>query len=54
MGGVEQIVRKGEIARYKQFLLLSQCFPQLYIFSERQNSALCGHKLKVLKTLDCL
>ena len=31
---VENIVRKGEIACYKQFLLFSQCFPQLYIFSE--------------------
>ena len=30
---VENIVRKGEIACYKQFLLLSQCFQQLYIFS---------------------
>ena len=26
---VENIVRKGEIACYKQFLLFSQCFPQL-------------------------
>ena len=25
-------MRKGEIACYKQFLLFSQCFPQLYIF----------------------
>ena len=30
---VENIVRKGEIACYKQFLLFSQCFPQLYIYS---------------------
>ena len=30
---VENIARKGEIACYKQFLLFSQCFPQLYIFS---------------------
>ena len=29
---VENIVRKGEIACTKQFLLFSQCFPQLYIF----------------------
>ena len=28
---VENIVRKGEIVCYKQFLLFSQCFPQLYI-----------------------
>ena len=31
--GKKNIVRRGEIACYKQFLLLSQCFPQLYIFS---------------------
>ena len=30
---VENIVRKGEIACHKQFLLFSQCFPQLYIFT---------------------
>ena len=30
---VDNIVRKGEIACYKQFLLFSQCFPQLYIVS---------------------
>ena len=30
---VENIVRKGEIAYYKQFHLFSQCFPQLYIIS---------------------
>ena len=29
----ENIVRKGEIACYKQFLLFSQCFTHLYIFS---------------------
>ena len=29
----ENIVRKGEIACYKQFLLFSRSFPQLYIFS---------------------
>ena len=31
--GVENIVRKGKIACYKQFLIFSQCFPQLYICS---------------------
>ena len=31
-GEKKNIVRKGEIACYKQFHLLSQCFPQLYIF----------------------
>ena len=30
---VENFVRKGEIACYKQFLLFSQCFLQLCIFS---------------------
>ena len=30
---MENIVRKGEIACYKQFLLFLQSFPQLYIFS---------------------
>ena len=30
---VEIIVRKGQIAYYEQFLLFSQCFPQLCIFS---------------------
>ena len=30
---VENIVRKGEIACYKQFLLFWLCFLQLYIFS---------------------
>ena len=30
---VENNVRKREIACYKQFLLFSQCFLQLYIFS---------------------
>ena len=30
---VENIVRKGEIACYQQFLLFSQCFPQLYIYN---------------------
>ena len=39
---VENIVRKGEIACCKQFLLFSQCFPQLYILV-RQNAVLCGN-----------
>ena len=30
---VENIVRKGDIACYKQFLLFSKCFPQLYNFT---------------------
>ena len=31
--GLKNIVRKGEIACYKQFLLFSQCFLQVYILS---------------------
>ena len=31
-------VRKGEIACYKQFCPLAQCFPQLHIF----NASKCG------------
>ena len=38
----ENIVRKEEIACCKQFLLFSQCFPQLYIWV-CQNAALCGN-----------
>ena len=30
---VENIARKREIACYKQFLLFSQCFLQLYVFN---------------------
>ena len=41
---VENIVRTGEFACYKQFLLFSQCFPQL-ISLVRQNAALCGNGL---------
>ena len=37
------MVGKEEIACYKQFLLFSQCFPQLYILV-RQNVELCGNK----------
>ena len=43
---VENIVRKGEIACYKQFHLFSQCFPQQYIYLVDQNAALCGNWLK--------
>ena len=35
---IENIVRKGEIACYKQFLLFSQCFPLLYIFNASNRS----------------
>ena len=38
-------MRKGEIACYMQFLLFSQCFPQLYIFIVRQNVLVCGNGL---------
>ena len=43
---VENIVRKGEIACYKQFLLYSQCFLQFYILVY-QNAALCGNGLMI-------
>ena len=39
---VENILGKGIIARYKQFLLFSQYFPQLYI-SSVSNAELCGN-----------
>ena len=39
-------MRKGEIACYKQFLLFSQCFLQLYISLVRQNAVLCGNGLE--------
>ena len=45
---VENIVRKGEIACEKQFLLFSQCFPQLYIFSASK----CGIMWKWVKKND--
>ena len=32
---MKNIVRKGEIACYKQFLLFSQCFPQLNILKSQ-------------------
>ena len=43
---VENIVRKGEIACYKQFLFFSLCFLQLYMSLMCQNEALCGNGLK--------
>ena len=51
---VENNVRKGEIACFKQFLLFSQCFPQLYISLEHQNAALCGNELTHTKSTVCL
>ena len=45
---VENIVRKGEIACYKQFLLFSQSFLQLYISLLHQNAALCGIGLSIM------
>ena len=39
-------MRNGEIACYKQFLLFSQCFPQLYTVSfVHQNAVLCKNGL---------
>ena len=43
---VENIVRKGEIACNKQFLLFLQCFPQLYIF-DASKYGIVGLTLKV-------
>ena len=45
---VVNVVRKGEIACYKQFLLFSLSFPQL-ISLMRQNSRLCGNGLNTLQ-----
>ena len=41
---IENIVRKGEIACYKQFLLSLRCFHS-YVSLVRQNGALCGNGL---------
>ena len=47
---VETIVTKCKIACYKRFLLLSQCFPQLYIFSASKCSIVWSWvKLKEVK-----
>ena len=48
---VENIVRKGEIACYKQ--LIPQCFPQLRIFSA-QNATLRGNELMNTAITNCL
>ena len=39
------MVRKGDIACYKRFLLFSQCFPHLYISLVCQSVPLCGNRL---------
>ena len=41
---VENMVRKGESACYKQFFLFSHCFP-IYTSLVCQNAALCGNGL---------
>ena len=38
-------MRKGEVACSKQFLLFSQCFPQLYILSASKYCVLCVNGL---------
>ena len=43
---VENIVRKGDIACNKKFLLFSQCFPQLYIFSGSKHGIVCNGLIK--------
>ena len=45
---VENIVGKGEIARYEQFLLFPQCF-QKACFPGASKGAMCGNGLMVLK-----
>ena len=50
---VENIVRKGEIACYKQFLFFSQCFPS-YISLVRQNAVLCGNGFTLFQTTNFL
>ena len=35
-------MKKGEIACYKQFLLFSKCFLQLYIFSASKYGIVCN------------
>ena len=42
---VENIVGKGEIARYEQFLLFPQCFKRM-ISQGHQNVSFCGNGLK--------
>ena len=50
---VENIVRKGEIACYKQFLLSHNVFHR-YISLVRQNAALCGNGLTLYHTIPSL
>ena len=42
---VENIVVKGEIARYEQFLLFPQCFQKI-VLQTRKNKGLFGEKVK--------
>ena len=43
-------VRKGEIACYKQFLPISECFLQ-YVSFVRQNAVLCGNRFNAVMPL---
>ena len=47
----ENIVRKEEIACYKQFLLFSKVFHS-YISLVRQNAALCGNGFNFFTSFD--
>ena len=51
---VEHIVGKGEIVRYEQFLLFSQCFFKGFLSLIRQNEYLWskGLKLKAYKLFE--
>ena len=44
--GSKTLREKEKLLVNKQFLLFSQCFPQLYISLVHQNAALCGKGLK--------
>ena len=44
---VENIVSKGEIPCFEQFLLLSQCFQKLSA-TEAQKASICGKGLKFM------
>ena len=47
---VENIVRKGEVSCYKQFLLFSQCFPHRYLFNKSKCGIMCGNELTLYHT----
>ena len=48
---VENIVGKGEIARYEQFLLFPLCFPKRLLLQTRKNQGLFGKGLRLYRKL---